>query len=99
MLVLLFFYVLHIYYRTSVSKSNKNSTGQVLKSYTYKYMLYWCIYIRECSFEKCWGGAENWGGGDPNSILDLGGPCEFRMRGKEPATLHFQIFINLNKRC
>ena len=29
------------------------------------------MYIRECSFEKCWG-AEN-GGGHANSVLDLGG--------------------------
>ena len=57
-----------------------------------------CYPFRECSFEKCWGG-----GGHPNSVLDLGGggrvACEFCVRGKEPATLHFQIIINLNKRC
>ena len=44
---------------------------------------------------KSVGGA----GGHPNSILDLGGGglCEFRMRGKEPVTLHFQIIIDLIK--
>ena len=29
--------------------------------------------LRECSFEKCWGGPENGGGGHANSVLDLGG--------------------------
>ena len=30
--------------------------------------------LRECSFEKCWGGPENGGGGGhANSVLDLGG--------------------------
>ena len=28
--------------------------------------------LRECSIEKCWGGAENWGG-HPNSVQDLEG--------------------------
>ena len=42
---------------------------------------------------------EGGGGGRLNSILDLGGLCEFRMSGKEPVTLHLQIIVNLNKRC
>ena len=36
-------------------------------------LLYRCyISIRECSFEKCWGGRKM-GGGHANSVLDLGG--------------------------
>ena len=49
------------------------------------------VAVRECSFEKCWGG------GQVNSALDLGGggggSCKFCIRGKKPVTLHFRIII------
>ena len=35
------------------------------------------------------------GGGQVNSALDLGGSCKFRIRGKKPVTLHFNIFMFL----
>ena len=67
-----------------------------------------CLSVRECSFEKCWGGggAGKWGGGpckfrigfgggQVNSVLDLGWSCKFRKRGKKPVTLHFYTFLFL----
>ena len=64
-----------------------------VSNHTHRVAIYWKV--RECSFEKCWGGPENGEGAMQIPYWIWGGSCKFRIRGKKPVMLHFYIVLFL----